>query len=217
MNKYGFKCYTYLIGWPQLDTWYYGSRSANKSNPKEDLFVRYFTSSNSVRDFIIKHGLPTSVKVHKLFDSKIQAELYETKFLRRVNAMKSPRWLNRTNNSWPSVCGRIWTDEQRKSAGRVWTEEQRIAKSIQMKAVAAQRTKPGPNAGKKFSAEWRAKIAAGNVGKHTNNKSRLGMKHSEAAKQKIGNAHRGKVTSDETKRKISESLQKRRNVRKSLV
>jgi group I intron endonuclease len=36
--------------------------------------------------------------------------------------------------------------------------------------------------------------------------SRLGIKHTKEAKQKVGNVHRGKVLSQETKRKISESV-----------
>jgi hypothetical protein len=40
--------YTYLIGWSHLNKWYYGRRTAKGCHPSE-LWVKYFTSSKSVK------------------------------------------------------------------------------------------------------------------------------------------------------------------------
>lgn len=44
--------YTYLLGWPEIDKWYYGVRYAKKCHPS-DLWVTYKTSSRHV-DSIVK-------------------------------------------------------------------------------------------------------------------------------------------------------------------
>ena len=37
--------YTYYIKWTKQNTHYYGVRIANKTEPENDLWVEYFTSS----------------------------------------------------------------------------------------------------------------------------------------------------------------------------
>ena len=68
--------YTYLIGWSKLNTWYYGSRFALKSNclyetgcHPDDLFVTYFTSSKYVKNFIKLNGNPDIIQIRKTFPS----------------------------------------------------------------------------------------------------------------------------------------------------
>lgn len=99
-NKYGQLCYTYIIGWRELDTWYYGSRRANKKTPKEDLWITYKTSSPHVSEFSSINGEPDVVRIHKLFNDERSAYLHEKKFLKRVDAKRSPRWLNKSINNW---------------------------------------------------------------------------------------------------------------------
>jgi hypothetical protein len=86
--------YTYLIGWRDLNSWYYGSRVANIKPPKEDLFCEYFTSSNIVKRFILEHGMPDVVKIHKEFTSSKLCRLYEVKFLKFVDIKNNIKWLN---------------------------------------------------------------------------------------------------------------------------
>ena len=83
--------YTYLIGWPELDRWYYGYSSQDPSS----LWSRYFTSSVIVSEYRKEHGEPSVIRVHRLFETKEQANEHEVKFLKRVSAVKSDRWLNR--------------------------------------------------------------------------------------------------------------------------
>jgi len=91
--------YTYLIGWPEHDRWYYGVRYARDCHPDE-LWVTYFTSSRHVSKFAEEHGDPSVIAVRKIFEeSEIhKARLYEHRVLRRMRVIGDKRWLNRTNN-----------------------------------------------------------------------------------------------------------------------
>lgn len=85
--------YTYLIGWSNLDKWYYGVRYSKKANP-EDLWKTYFTSSKIVKEFIEANGNPDIIEIRKTFNSHIKAKNYEDKVLRRLKVNKSDKWLN---------------------------------------------------------------------------------------------------------------------------
>jgi hypothetical protein len=101
------KPYTYLIGWPELDRWYYGIRFAKKAHP-DDLWVTYFTSSKHVKAFAAEHGPPTIKQIRKIFEEGgvDKAREYEHKVLRRMKVVKSSRWLNKTDGkSRPSMVG----------------------------------------------------------------------------------------------------------------
>ena len=88
--------YTYFIRWNDLDLNYYGRRTAKNCHP-EDFFISYFTSSECVADVIAEHGMPDVIKVHKIFSDVDTCKEQEERFLKRVNAARNPRWLNRTN------------------------------------------------------------------------------------------------------------------------
>lgn len=88
--------YTYLIRWNQLDLNYYGRRTAKDCHP-EEFFISYFTSSNYVSDIIAEYGMPDIIKIHKIFSDVDSCKLQEERFLKRVNAAKSLRWINQTN------------------------------------------------------------------------------------------------------------------------
>lgn len=88
--------YTYLIGWPNLNKWYYGVRYAKHCNPT-DLFSTYFTSSSEVFDFIKSYGMPSVIQVRKIINSPKLAQIYEHKVLRRIRAKQSDKWLNKSN------------------------------------------------------------------------------------------------------------------------
>lgn len=47
--------YTYLVGWSQLNKFYYGVRFAKNCTPS-DLFTTYFTSSSIVKQYILDYG-----------------------------------------------------------------------------------------------------------------------------------------------------------------
>ena len=89
--------FTYLIGWPELDRWYYGSRYAIGCDPSE-LWVRYFTSSKQVADFRKVHGEPTVRIVRKVFQDTNSVRLWEHRVLKKLKVIYNDRWLNKTDN-----------------------------------------------------------------------------------------------------------------------
>lgn len=89
--------YTYLIGWPELDRWYYGSRYALGCDPSE-LWVRYFTSSKKVAEFRKVHGEPTVRIVRKVFQDTNSVRLWEHRVLKKLKVIYNDRWLNKTDN-----------------------------------------------------------------------------------------------------------------------
>lgn len=100
----GFLPYSYLIGWSNLDMWYYGveyknhtvKRVSKQANPN-NLWKTYFTSSNKVKNFRKIHGEPDIIEVRKTFSSAKGATDWECRFLTRVKAAKSDNWLNDHN------------------------------------------------------------------------------------------------------------------------
>jgi hypothetical protein len=90
--------YTYLIGWSELDIWYYGSQYGRKANPS-NLWVTYFTSSKHVKKFREKYGEPDVKEIRKTFpnDSEAARE-WEYKVLHRLKAKQKEKFLNKTNS-----------------------------------------------------------------------------------------------------------------------
>lgn len=89
--------FTYLIGWSELDKWYYGVKF-RKGQDESCLMTSYFTSSKLVRAFIETHGLPDVVQVRRRFESREAAVNWESGVLRRLDVIHNDRWLNRSNN-----------------------------------------------------------------------------------------------------------------------
>lgn len=134
--------YTYLIGWSDLDKWYYGSQYGKKANPK-NLWNPYKTSSKRVRAFIRVHGEPDVIKVRKVFEDNDHARLWEHRVLQRMNVSKDDRFLNQTTNV--GIKPGFVVDPRRKEA-----------------AIASMKLKL---TGKKRSAESSYKTKIGLVGK----------------------------------------------------
>ena len=89
--------YTYLIGWPELNLWYYGVRYAKNCNPS-DFWNPYQTSSKHVKDTIANFGDPPVKQIRKTFTDTRSARLWENRVLKRTKAVSSDKWLNRTDN-----------------------------------------------------------------------------------------------------------------------
>lgn len=101
-NKGTMKPYTYLIGWPEHDTWYYGVRYANGCDPS-DLWNPYTTSSRLVEDFVAQHGDPSVRLIRRTFNDKKSARLWENRVLRRMGVVKNDRWLNKHDSMAPPI------------------------------------------------------------------------------------------------------------------
>lgn len=91
------KPYTYLIGWPEHNTWYYGVRYAKGCNPS-DLWNPYKTSSTHVAAFVAEHGEPPVRQIRNTFDNAQSARTWEERVLKRLNVVESNKWLNKTDN-----------------------------------------------------------------------------------------------------------------------
>lgn len=161
--------YTYLIGWRLLDVWYYGYRTSN--TPNDDLWVKYFTSSKYVTEFRKVNGEPDVILVHKTFDRKEEALRYEDRWLRRVNAVKSDRWLNRARRGVEFRSPKVFTEKSRKkmsdSQKRYLSENKKVVTDV-MRETSRRNIKAFNDSGKKkvYSRETRGVIAAklkGNV------------------------------------------------------
>lgn len=102
--------YTYLIGWPNLNTWYYGVRWRPNCHPS-DLWTKYFTSSKYVKTFREKHGEPSVVQIRRIFSAPDKARAWEHRVLARIKADVNPLFLNKTINNVPTMLGRKHSDE----------------------------------------------------------------------------------------------------------
>lgn len=93
-------CYTYLIGWSLMGIYYYGAQYRNMANPK-DLWVKYFTSSKTVKIFRSIYGEPDIIQIRRTFGTNRNLCLiWETKVLRRMKAKTNPKFLNLSENAY---------------------------------------------------------------------------------------------------------------------
>lgn len=102
--------YTYRIYCKSTNQYYYGVRFAEGCHPA-DLFVKYFTSANSVKKLLETYGKDDfTIEIRKTFDSKDNAKSWE----RRVNrwTMKWANYLNKHSNG-----NFILSAEERKAIG----------------------------------------------------------------------------------------------------
>jgi len=96
------KPYTYLIGWPELDRWYYGVRYAQNCDPS-DFWNPYTTSSRHVKEFVTKHGDPPVKLIRKTFNDKKSARLWENRVLKRMKVVNDDKWLNEHDSMAPPI------------------------------------------------------------------------------------------------------------------
>lgn len=65
-------------------------------SPKDDLWIKYFTSSKYVTEFCRLNGDPDVIVVDKIFKTKKEAQHYEDLYLKERHAVQSENWLNRS-------------------------------------------------------------------------------------------------------------------------
>lgn len=175
--------YTYLIGWSQKDIWYYGVKFGEDADPSL-FWITYFTSSKKVKIMREDIGEPDIVQVRRVFNSAESARLWETKVIKRMEAVQSTRWLNQTDNT-----GNFFWQGPRPER----TEEHK-------EKLAASRR------GKKITKEHAKKLHEGrrnskNSAEHIEacRKANLGKKRSYEAKQKMRDA---KLNDPELKKRL---------------
>lgn len=160
--------YTYLIGWPAHNTWYYGVRWRSNCDPS-DLWTKYFTSSKYVKEFRSINGDPEIIEIRKVFKDPTDAKKWEHRVLNRMKADVNPIFLNRTIDNVPSMLGRRHSEETKKrikesQLGRPKNPESimKMRKSMTGKkhTEQARRNISEGHKGLKKSSECKAKISA---------------------------------------------------------
>lgn len=148
--------FTYLIGWPEHNLFYYGVKYAKGCKPS-DLWTTYFTSSKYVHEKRKEHGEPTLVEIRKVFNNELEARNWETRVLTRIDAQHHPKFLNRTNiRGFP-------TEKTREHI-------EKIAAKLR---------------GRKLSPEHKEKFSKSKLGKHWKLSEEVKRKMSESAKGKV--------------------------------
>lgn len=108
--------YTYCLLHKPSGRRYYGSRYAKGCNPA-DLWILYFTSSNTIKKLILEDGKESfSFEVRKTFLTKEAALMWEQKVLCRLKVTKNDKWINESYFSKDKIVS-IISDERNKKIG----------------------------------------------------------------------------------------------------
>ena len=157
--------YTYLLKHIPSNTYYYGVRYAKGCHPSE-FWIKYTTSSIYINKMIEQFGKESFVfEIRKTFDEIETARLWETRVLKKINAVTRQDFINRTDNI--SISN---DDAERGRRNRISSEAHKAAVSIVGKS----------NAGKKHSLQTKEKVSASLIG----NTRRTGKKDSEYTRLK---------------------------------
>jgi hypothetical protein len=141
--------YTYLIGWPDLNRWYYGVRYKQNCNP-QDLWNPYKTSSLTVKKFILEHGDPPIIRIRKTFIDSTVARNWESRVLKRMKVATNEKWLNLHDSMSPPLRkGKKMPNSFKDKLKLYWTEEKRSERAEQVRKE---------KTGKKLSAEHKEKL-----------------------------------------------------------
>ena len=199
MSMKEYKPYCYLIGWSNLNVWYYGSEYANRSkiaNPV-NLWTLYFTSSTKVKEFVKLHGDPDIIKIRKIFNTARETIFWEYRVLRKLKVRKNPKWLNINEGRAP--VGIAWTEEQKKKKSAevsgVKNPMYNKKHSKETKLIISQKSgHTGPDNGmynKKHKAESLQKMSDN----HHRLKPMLNKKHTDVSKDRMSVSHKPTIFS----------------------
>lgn len=182
--------YTYLIGWKELDVWYYGVRYARGCNVGE-LWKTYFTSSKHVSSFCQENGAPNVIQIRKTFDDIDSARKWENKVLKRMNVVNRANFLNKTDNISidPSSSRHFGDDNWMRNqnwnvaaGGRKHPRLDKLHTSESKKRISESlKGSNNPNFGKNQSEEHKHKRSISMIGKN------LGKTRTEEQKLKLKN------------------------------
>ena len=179
------KPYTYLIKHRPTGKVYYGFRCANKTEPHEDLWKQYFTSSSKIQQLIEETGVDSfDIEIRQVFESKEQAVLWETKVLRRCKVLEDDRWINQ------NIAGYIVPTEESRKKISDYHKDKPKSDEHKQKLSASQKGKP-KNSQVYKSLEYRELMSKLKSGKGN---GRFGLEVSEETRKKISEAKKGKQT-----------------------
>ena len=184
------KPYTYLIKHRPTGKVYYGYRSANKVEPKEDLWKYYFTSSPRVQQLIEETGVDSfEVEIRQIFETKEQASAWESKVLRRCKVLTDNRWINQ------NVAGYIVPTKESNRKISEFHKGKPKSEEHKKRLSASQKGKPKINS-KNQTPEYKALMSKLKSGK---NNPMYGKGCTPERAAKISEANRGRVPSNKGK------------------
>ena len=209
--------YTYLIGWSELDLWYYGVKFGKSADP-EKFWVNYFTSSKYVKNLRDEFGEPDVREIRKTFNSKESASDWERKVIRRLGAVWSDKWINRGNgghefNPPPELRARSKTCRQKISEAR-----KRWAAKPENRATVMEMALNGRKGASKISAKAKERFADPEWKKNVHDASHQTQEHREQARIRTTELlkdetyranHLAAVQSEEYRKKQGEDSRKR--------
>jgi hypothetical protein len=178
------KPYTYLIKHRPSGKVYYGFRCANRVEPHEDLWKRYFTSSPEIQRLIEETGADSfDVEIRQVFETKEQASNWEIKVLNRCKVLEDDRWINQNIAGYivPTEKSRKKISDYHKDKPKSNEHKQNLSKS--------QKGKPKANS-KNQTSEYRALMSKLKSGK---NNPMYGKGCTPERAAKIGAANKGKI------------------------
>lgn len=122
--------FTYYLCWSKLDLHYYGVRYAVGCDPTE-LWTRYFTSSTYVNRLRKNYGDPDVIQVRRTFTTVAESKSWESRVLRRIQALDKMNWLNCANQS--IRVRKNFDGFLAPNYGYVFTPIEKVNKSVQYK------------------------------------------------------------------------------------
>jgi len=195
------KPYVYHITHEPTGVCYVGSRGSNKVTSKEDFWNIYFTSSVKVKGLIEEYGVE-SFKIDWIteYETSQQAVEEEEKFQHEKDVVNNDLYLNQA--IWPYL---DTTGENNGFYGKTHTEESKKKQSESKKGV-NHSGENNPMYGKKHTDETRQQISDAGKGK---NNSMYGTKRIGENNPMYGKSNKWGKHSPETKKKMSEAVQRR--------
>lgn len=126
--------FTYLLRFKPTGQLYYGSKSAKGCDPSV-LWSSYFTSSKTIKSLIAEHGTNAfDFEIRRTFNTASEARKWESRFLRRVKAVRSDLWLNKHDGANFGISGPMSASHKENHSKSMksrrnpspWTEERKI-------------------------------------------------------------------------------------------
>lgn len=191
--------YTYVLTHLPTGKRYYGVRYSKKANPS-DLWVTYFSSSRLVK------ALPREefkAEIRKTFATAEEALRWEQQVIKRLRLDLNQEWFNQHyigSKFKPTVItpehrAKIAAANRGKKRSQEIRERMRWTPEMRSRWLVANKNRPP------MSEETKRKIAEANIGK----------KMDRSIAEKIGEAHKGKKRSEETKAKMRAAWEARRS------
>lgn len=183
------KTFTYHLFHIPTGKHYYGARYKKGCHPAE-LWTTYFTSSLIVAELIEQYGKDSFIAtVRKVFETPEEAVEYETRFLNKIDARNSDKWLNRHNGGKffkgvPTHSKEARSKMSLKTKGIKKSEETREKMKVAAKKREAQRRANGwkmpPEATQRALETRQKRMASGEVNPYS------AERNAKMAKSKTG-------------------------------